>query len=117
MARRTEGEVKRVAAIRYWRATEARVAVDAWRRSGEEVAEFARHDGIHPGRLKRWAGRLDQEAEVAFYPLRIVQGQDDDAGSGEPIEIVLGEGCTVRVPAGFAGDDLQRVLAVLAMEA
>lgn len=117
MPSETEREVRRVAALRYWRSAEARVAVDAWRDSGEKLPEFADRYGIQPGRLKRWAGRFEEEAGVEFYPLRIVQQRDDEVRSNEPIEIVLPEKCTVRVPAGFAVDDLQRVLAVLAMEA
>jgi hypothetical protein len=31
----------------------------------------------------------------------------------EPLEVVLGNGRRVRVPAGFAAEDLQRVLDVL----
>jgi len=122
MAGAKDMAVLRVSKLRYWRATDARVVVEAWRRSGEALREFARRYGIHPRRLGRWATELkappepaESEASVRFHPVRLVQ-QDDGAresGEGEPIEIVLGEGCSVRVPPGFAAQDLERVLAVL----
>jgi len=43
MARRKDAAVARVAALRYWRAPQARVVVAAWRRSGETVRRFAEH--------------------------------------------------------------------------
>jgi len=116
MASKRDGAVMRVAALRYWRASEARVVVEAWRRSGEGLSAFAERHGVHPARLSRWAGRLEEEAAaVGFYPVRLVEPEQDRRDGREPIEIVLGESCSVRVPAGFAAEDLQRVLAVLAV--
>jgi transposase-like protein len=118
MASIGSGAVGRVAALRYWRAADARVAVDAWKRSGKTVAEFARRHGIHPRRLRRWGAELDGRQEaVRFHPVRLVQRRDDEQRSSEPIEIVTRDGHRVRVPAGFAADDLERVLMVLAVEA
>jgi hypothetical protein len=124
MAGAKDTAVVRVAKLRYWRATDACVVVEAWRRSGDTVPEFARRYGIHPRRLGRWAGQLkappgpgESEASVLFHPVRLVQQADgarDRRRDGEPIEIVLDEGCSVRVPPGFAVRDLERVLAVLA---
>lgn len=108
--------VTRVAARRYWRATDARIVVDAWRASGEGLGAFAKGYGIHPRRLGRWAGQLGQEAEeaaVVFHPVRLVTAARP-AGPCEPIEIALGEGVRVRVPGGFCAEDLERVLGVLA---
>ena len=107
-----EAAVVRVAGLRYWRAGDARVVVEAWRRSGEGRAVFARRHGIEPKRLSRWAARLDgPEKAVRFHPVRLVQA--DAEGGGKPMEIVLVTGHTVRVPAGFAAEDLKRVLGVL----
>lgn len=111
----------RVTGKRYWRAEDARVAVEAWRRSGETCSAFARRHGIHPRRLKRWTPKLEgaepreSEGSVRFYPLRVVAEGNGGAGpqGAEPIEIVLAEGSRVRVPAGFAAEDLERVLVVL----
>jgi len=107
--------VARVAAGRYWRAADARIVVEAWRASGEGLGAFAKRYGINRRRLGRWAGELGPKAEetVAFHPVRLVAAARPAQG-GEPIEIELGEGVRVRVPGGFAAEDLERVLGVLA---
>lgn len=112
MAGERNRAVERVAGLGYWRAADARVVVEAWRRSGEPVSEFAGRYGIHPGRLRRWAGQLEEP--VRFHPVRLVGREEHRRRSGEAIEVVLGDGCSVRVPPGFAAEDLERVLSVLA---
>lgn len=109
-----DAAVARVAARRYWRAADARIVVEAWRSSGEGLGAFARRHGIEGRRLGRWAGQLGPEGgrAVEFHPVRLVTAARA-AGSGEPIEIVLGEGVRVRVPVGFCAEDLERVLGVL----
>lgn len=114
MANWKNEDVARVAALRYWRAGEGRVAVEAWRRSGESLAAFAGRHGIHPRRLSRWATQLEgPEEPVAFHPVRLVQGSDEERRGGAPLEIVFGEEMRVRVAPGFAARDLVRVLEVL----
>lgn len=119
MAKR-DGEVERVAALRYWRLAEAQVVVDAWKRSGEGLGAFAERYGIRPRRLRRWASEREaSESEeaaaepVGFYPVRVVRGADVEHRGNASLELVLGEECRVRVPPGFAAEDLERVLAVL----
>lgn len=115
MASRKRG-MARVARLRYWQAEDARVAVEAWKESGEDLTAFARRHGIKPRRLRQWAGRLEPRDEaMAFHPVRVVQATEEagEGPGGEPIEIVLGEGCSVRVSPGFAVQDLERVLGVL----
>jgi len=105
--------VAKVAAGRYWRERDARVVVEAWRRSGENLSQFARHYGIAPQRLVRWWSRLEQEQEteaVQFHPVQLVDGA---ASSGQTIEIDLVDGRRVRVPHDFVAEDLRRVLTVL----
>jgi hypothetical protein len=115
MAGKQGAAVRRVAGLRYWRAAEARVVVEAWRHSGQTLSEFAGRYGIQARRLGRWAGQLEPEEEaVRFHPVRLVARQNGEGRSGEPIEIVLGDGRRVRVPRGFAAEDLERVLSVLA---
>jgi len=114
MARGTDEDVARVAALRYWRVGDARVVVEAWRGSEESLGAFARRHGIHRRRLSRWATQLEGvEEPVAFHPVRLVQGGDEGGGGGAPLEIVFGEGVRVRVGPGFAARDLARVLEVL----
>jgi hypothetical protein len=114
MGRWTDEDVARVAALRYWRAGDARVVIEAWRRSGESLRAFAERHGIHRRRLIRWAAQLERAVEpVAFHPVRLVEGSEEGCGGGAPLEIVFGEGVRVRVGPGFAARDLATVLAVL----
>ena len=39
--------------------------IEAWRRSGEPKAAFAKRHGLQPKRLRYWAGRLAHEQEAA----------------------------------------------------
>jgi transposase len=107
--------VREVSESRYWREAEARVLVEAWRRSGERVSGFARRHGVEPRRLARWVRRLAGagEGSVRFHPVRLVE-RSVEAGAGGPIEIQVAGGRYVRVPRGFESEDLRRVLAVLA---
>lgn len=108
----------RVAALRYWRARDAQVVVEAWKRSGEGVRAFAERHGIHPRRLSRWARDVEEATEsVRFHRVRVVQGSDVEHHDGAPLEIVLDGGLTVRVLPGFAAEDLGRVLEVLGVGA
>lgn len=110
-------DVRQVAERSYWRESEARVLVEAWRSSGEPLARFARRHGFEPRRLARWASRLERAADerVRFHPIRLLerQGEPDRSGPGAPIEIELTYGRRVCVPRGFEAEDLRRVLAVL----
>lgn len=111
--------VERVAARRYWRAADARVMVEAWQRSGESLSGFARRYRVHGKRISRWARQLAPapRGPLTFHPARLVDGP----GRGQPgraaIEVVLPDGRSVRVPPGFAPDDLHQVLRVLTAEA
>lgn len=113
--RGSELEVAEVASRSYWREEDARILVDAWRRSGESKAGFAKRHGVDPRRLARWAARLNKERgamPMRFHAVRVTDGE-----SNESIEIALGDGRRVRVPSGFRTEDLRRVLALLAGEA
>lgn len=110
-------EVRRLAAQRYWREEQARVAVDAWVRSGMSLAAFARCHGIVRQRLERWARRLGAApvGKVRFHRVRLIE---DERGveahvAGGSIEIEWGPGRRVRVSPGFAAEDLGRVLDAL----
>lgn len=106
--------VAQVAGLRYWGAGDARVVVEAWKESGQRLSEFARRHGIKARRLGGWAKRMESPGEgMAFHPVRVVEVAGGDGSKGEPIEIVMGGGRSVRVPPGFATTDLERVLSVL----
>jgi hypothetical protein len=118
MSRRADvAGVAVVAARPYWRESDARVVVEAWRRSGEPLSRFAKHHGVHPSRIARWASRLEgSERALWFHPVRLASGVSQSLGSPS-IEIRLIGGRCVRVDRGFDVDDLRRVLAVLEEEA
>ncbi len=98
---------------RYWREADARVVVGAWQRGGRSLASFAQEHGVEAARVARWAARLRAaEGSVRFHPVRVIGVSRRDGGA-EPLEVVLGNGRRVRVPAGFVAEDLQRVLDVL----
>jgi hypothetical protein len=112
---------------RYWRREDAREAIGAWKRSGQTLSEFCRARGLQPRRMQRWLRRLEGSVlaeptialePVRFHPVRLMSaGETSGYQSTQPIEIVLGDGCSVRVPPGFAAADLARVLQVLAVGA
>lgn len=112
MAQRRRDGLRDVFQKSYWREADARTAVEAWQRSGQPISSFARRHGLQPHRLSRWASRLQRRGRpVGFHPVRIVGGNGGE--HREAIEVVLVDGQRVRVPAGFAAADLERVLAVL----
>lgn len=116
-----QSRIDAVAAIarqRYWRMPDAQTVIDAWHRSGDTQAGFAKRYGLDPKRIGRWAGRLSRDggargvsAGLRFHPVHVVP--PIGLASAWAIEIALRAGCTVRVAPGFATDDLARAIAVL----
>lgn len=107
---------------RYWRERDAGLVVEAWRTSGQGLESFARAHGIGARRVSRWARRLGGEARsvdaapsssrtLHFHPVELVRSNRRVGDAA--IEVVLADGWRVRVPAGFAAEDLERVLHVL----
>jgi hypothetical protein len=110
---RRSRELAELAGRSYWREDDARHIVDAWRQSGEPISVFAERLGIDRRRVSRWAARLERatSAAVRFVPVRVA---DDEAeGQGASIVIKVARDACVRVPPGFAAEDLRRVLAIL----
>jgi len=109
-----KGAIARIVRGSYWRAADARVVVEAWRRSGRSLAAFARQHGVSPQRLTYFREQLEAgptgEA-VAFHPVQVVPARAETAPAA--IEVRLGASCVVRVPAGVAMTDVRVVLAAL----
>ena len=104
---------------RYWRAADARVALDEWGRSGRELAEFARRHGLAPRRLLRWEARLSRgETPLRFHPveLRLGLGASPNQGPGSDdggVSLVLRGGRRVAVKRGFDEELLARLVGVV----
>jgi len=87
-------------------------------RSGLEVAQFARREGIKAKQLYWWRWRLRSSGELLaprepeFLPVRVVGSPAPLPGT--PIEIALPNGRLVRVVPGFDPATLERVLAIAA---
>ena len=121
MAEKQGAEVARRAKLRYWGEADARVVVDAWRESGETQAAFARRHALHNKRLSWWIRRLERSGasepkpeRVRFHPVRVLERTSTAAEGGDDrIEIRLGDGRSVHVPAKFAPAALREVLQVL----
>lgn len=110
-------------ASRYWRRADAEIVVAAWRASGDTLAQFARDWSLNPNRISRWVAEFDdrdEEAEVSFLPVQVVESAQPVVAteSEEPTERWVGEVChgefVVRVPVGFAADEMARLLGVVA---
>lgn len=85
-------------------------------RSGLDLAEFARREGIKPKQLYWWRWRLRSSGDPAravtpeFLPVRVVTSAPPTPTT--PIEIALPNGRIVRVGPGFDPATLERVLAI-----
>ena len=114
-----EATVVETAARQHWRKDDARLVLDAWRRSGQTMSAFARLYGIQYERLARWKRRLRGEPNgepgeaVRFHPVRVRPVARQSHDSVDRIELVLSKGRSIRVPHGFDAEDLRRLLAVV----
>ena len=97
-------ELRALARRGRWRSDQARWLIDAWRRDGRPLADFAAHIGCEYERLRRWTKRVEPAPQ--FIELRA-------AAPARPLEVVVGE-VTIRVPPGFDASTLRQLLKVLA---
>jgi len=99
--------------------------VTRWRGSGLSVRAFCARESLSEPSFYVWRrelarrGRGDGTAPP-FVPVKVVEPRASGAAAtpGVPgaIEVVVREGLVVRVGAGFDGDTLRAVVAVLAGE-
>ncbi len=118
MENKTDEGILRIAERKRWRADDGRVVVEAWLRSGESQSQFAGRYGLRGERISRWASRLEKQyrKDLSFHQVRVVEAQDR-LHPGEKIEVLHPDGRSVRVPHGFAPEELQKVLRVLEQRA
>jgi hypothetical protein len=106
-----------------------RTVIAEQERSGLSVREFAEERGLSPWSLYTWrsklglagrrrsvkAGRRSRRSEIPqdLVAVEIVGGATSPQVEELAFEIDLGRGVRVRVPSGFDGDELARLLSTL----
>ena len=94
--------------------------VKRWGKSGLGREELAEGEGINAKRLTWWRWKLRTEAvasptrePVRFLPVRVVgEAMVTTVVAESAVEVVLGNGRTIRVLSGFDAVTLARVLRV-----
>lgn len=84
-----------------------------WKHSSSMTTdEFAAREGVSRGQLTWWVGRLRTlEREGPAPGPAFVELEPSSTGLG--VEVVLRGGVVVRVPVGFDGDTVSRLVRVL----
>ena len=97
--------------------------VERWRESGLSGEEFATEIGVNTSSLRNWGWRLAAEKRrgerrpstkseplVEFIEVVSPAIVAPPISAGAVFEVVLASGATVRVPSGFDGAALRRLL-------
>jgi hypothetical protein len=89
-------------------------------RGGLTAEEFARSEGVRATTLRHWSwqlgtGRRDRGVARGREPkfVEVVAPHRAERADGEGFEVELGNGMRVRIPRGFDGDGLRRLLGIL----
>lgn len=104
-----------------------RMAIELHADSGLSVAEFCRHENLHPASFYSWRRKLAAACDdtvgdeanhsfpsVQFASVEIVDDrQPSDINEQEPIEVVAANGLVLRVPNRASSDNVQRVLRLM----
>ena len=108
---------------RRWSTADARAALRALVASGLSVSAFAQREGLDEERLYRWRRRFGRERRAAaraatppVAPALIELRPTPSPRRGEPIEIVLSSGVTLRVAETIEPATLARLVAALERE-
>lgn len=116
MTQQLRRELAAAARSGYWSEAEGRVAVTAWRESGESAERFGARHGLPARRLRWWDQRLGTSrrspgpasASVELVPIEVIQRVE----RGGTIEVDVGE-FKVRVVRDVDPDALRTVIEVL----
>jgi hypothetical protein len=90
--------------------------VERWAASGLTAAEFAEEIGVNARTLTYWKWKLGRPAaSVESRRLEFVEVAPpaERRPATDALEVVLGGGVVIRVPARFDADALRRVVATL----
>lgn len=101
---------KKVGAAMTAKAREMAALVGQWERSGETMREFAERHGMKLSTFSSWRQEL-RKREVR----PAARAEFIEIGGSGPVqfELSLANGMRVRVPSGFDGAELERLLGVL----
>lgn len=93
-----------------WTEVEARGVLDAWRKSGLTLQEFAQGRGLVPQRLSWWKKKLNgaKGRRPALLPVHIVEPR-----RGEPVTVLLRSGHMLKVGRDFDEVAFARVVSLL----
>jgi len=94
--------------------------VAAWRRGQGTQAQIAAQAGMPSSTFAWWCQRLGRrpgKLRGGFVAVDVGPERCESATAGEPLEVVLAGGAVVRVPSGFDGETLERLLTALARRA
>ena len=105
----TTSALMTVVMSRYWRARDAELVLEAWRRSGESGASFARQHGLSVRRLLRWRDRLQRSTVPVFHPVRVVE-RGEPTAIAAPLELELRGGRRIRVLGCFDPELLEALV-------
>ncbi len=87
--------------------------IEQWQQSGLSVQAFCRLHELAPASFYAWR-RLIGQRDAAGGPFVAVQVvTDEEPSAGQPFEVVLAGGRTLRVPPRFDSGALRQLLAVL----
>lgn len=96
--------------------------------AGESLSQVAEDLGMSAGNLQRWFANFTRRSERtqdskalarrlaagdSLSPMAFVRLEPTASTAGEPLEILLAGGVAVRVPVGFDGTTLSRVLTLV----
>ncbi len=91
----------------YWRAADARYALERWKASGLSLTEFARRHALHVQRLRRWFGDLEKPAP------RFVKLVVREPKTPSVLRVHVGR-AIIEVPPDFDAQALERLVEVFA---
>jgi hypothetical protein len=107
----TTSALMTVVMSRYWRARDAELVLEAWRRSGESGAAFAHQHGLSVRRLLRWRDQLKRSTTPVFHPVRVVERAEPTAiGGTAALELELRGGRRIRVLGHFDAEVLEELV-------
>jgi transposase len=99
---------------RFWR-----TRMRQWRRSGQTARDFCAEQGLSEASFYAWRRTIaqrDRQAQpiaspAVFVPVRVTEPTAPNQPAA--LEVVVGAGRVVRVPAGFDAPTLRQLLVVL----